>query len=142
MSGPEASSLPATRTGRSRSSRLRSRRSPPARVAMRPFADLAPERFVGAIAPRPVLMVNGIDDPQIPAAAVRTLYDALRPPRELIWLRTGHLMPDDTLLVRALVDTALARLPVLRGGPPAAAVGRHPARRVAFLTAVRRAAKR
>jgi fermentation-respiration switch protein FrsA (DUF1100 family) len=84
---------------------------------MRPFAEFEPARFVGAIAPRPVVMINGVDDPQIPAAAVRALHDALREPKEQIWLRTGHLMPDDTLLIRALVDTALARLPVLRRGP-------------------------
>lgn len=91
-----------------------------ARVAMRSFAEFEPARFVGAIAPRPVVMINGVDDPQIPLAAVRSLYQALRPPKEQIWLRTGHLMPDDTLLVRALVDTAFARLPVLRRDAPLA----------------------
>lgn len=107
-------------------------RGPLARVATRPFAELEPARFVGRIAPRPVVMINGIDDPQIPAHAVRALYDALRPPKTLIWLRTGHLMPDDSLLIRALVDTALARLPVLRRTAPLAdaarADGARPAR--------------
>jgi fermentation-respiration switch protein FrsA (DUF1100 family) len=88
-------------------------RAPVARLAMRPFAEFDPARFVADIAPRPVVMINGVDDPQMPTAAVRALYDALRPPKTLIWLHTGHLMPDDSLLIRALVDTALARLPVL-----------------------------
>jgi hypothetical protein len=44
---------------------------------------------------------------------VQRLYDAARPPKSLIWLRTGHLAPTDSALIRALVDTALARLPVL-----------------------------
>jgi hypothetical protein len=82
-------------------------------LATRPFADLGPERFAGAIAPRPIVMVNGVDDPQMPRPAVQALYDAAGQPKTLIWLRTGHLEPTDSALIRTLVDTALARLPVL-----------------------------
>ena len=88
-------------------------RRPAAWLASRPFAEFFPERFIGRIAPRPIVMINGVDDPQMPAPAVRRLYDAARPPKELIWLHTGHLMPTDSALIRALVDTALGRLPVL-----------------------------
>jgi hypothetical protein len=82
-------------------------------LAMRPFAEFAPERFVARIAPRPLVMVNGLDDPQMPQGAVRSLFDAAREPKTLIWLRTGHLMPTDSALIRVLVDTTLARLPAL-----------------------------
>ncbi len=88
-------------------------RRPAAWLATRPFVAFFPERFIGRIAPRPVVMVNGVDDPQMPVEAVRRLYDAAQPPKELIWLRTGHLAPTDSALIRALVDTAFARLPVL-----------------------------
>lgn len=88
-------------------------RRPAAWLAMRPFAEFAPERFIHHIAPRPVIMVNGIDDPQMPAEAARALYRAARDPREIIWMRTGHLMPTDSALIRTLVDTAMARMPVL-----------------------------
>lgn len=91
-------------------------RRPAAWLATRPFADFFPERFVGRIAPRPVVMVNGIDDPQMPVRAVQRLYDAAQSPKSIVWLRTGHLMPTDSTLIRALVDTALARLPVLQPG--------------------------
>jgi fermentation-respiration switch protein FrsA (DUF1100 family) len=89
-------------------------RRPAAWLAMQPFAEFAPERFIHLIAPRPVIMVNGADDPQMPVDAVRSLYRAARDPRELIWMRTGHLMPTDSALIRSLVDTALARMPVLQ----------------------------
>jgi hypothetical protein len=98
-------------------------RAPAARFAMRSFAEFEPARFVGAIAPRPLLMVNGVDDPQMPVAAVRSLYDAARDPKRIIWLRTGHLMPSDSVLIRALVDTTLARLPVLHASAKSGAVG-------------------
>jgi fermentation-respiration switch protein FrsA (DUF1100 family) len=85
-------------------------------LVMRPFAEFAPEQYVARISPRPIIMVNGIDDPQMPRRAVQSLYDAARQPKTLIWLRTGHLMPDDSTLIRALVDTTLARLPALHSG--------------------------
>jgi hypothetical protein len=88
-------------------------RGPTAWLATRPFADLGPERFARAIAPRPIVMVNGVDDPQMPPSAVQSLYDAAGQPKMLIWLHTGHLEPTDSALIRSLVDTALARMPVL-----------------------------
>lgn len=99
-------------------------RRPLAWLAMRPFAELAPERYIARIAPRPIVMVNGIDDPQMPVPAVRRLYDAARQPKTLIWLRTGHLMPADSALIRALVDTAFDRLPALHEPARAARCGR------------------
>lgn len=99
-------------------------RDPVAAAAMRSFAAFAPERFVGRIAPRPIVMVNGIDDPQMPGTAVRHLYDAAHDPKEIIWLRTGHLMPTDSVLIRALIDTAFSRLPVLRDSLPSSGCAR------------------
>ena len=89
-------------------------RRPLAWLATRPFAAFAPERFIGLIAPRPIVFVNGVDDPQMPVAAVRQLFDAAHAPKSAIWLRTGHLMPTDSALIRTLVDTAFATMSVLR----------------------------
>ena len=101
-------------------------RRPLAWLATRPFAEFAPERFIAFVAPRPIVFVNGVDDPQMPVAAVRRLFDAAREPKSSIWLRTGHLMPTDSALIRTLVDTAFATLSVLRGRPDPARCGRAP----------------
>jgi hypothetical protein len=93
--------------------RPRALRRAAAWIAMRPFADFAPERYIARVAPRPVVMVNGIDDPQMPRRAVEALYAKAREPKRLIWLRTGHLMPGDSALIRTLVDTTLVLLPAL-----------------------------
>jgi hypothetical protein len=79
------------------------------------YYEFEPTQYVAAIAPRPLIMVNGRDDPQMPIQAVRALYGAAREPKSLTWLTTGHLLPTDTALIRVLVDTTLARLPVLEG---------------------------
>jgi len=88
-------------------------RGPLASLAMLPFAPFTPERYVQRIAPRPLVMINGVDDPRMPLTAVHALYDAARDPKVLILLRTGHLMPTDSSLIQSLTDTAMARLPVL-----------------------------
>lgn len=80
------------------------------------YDEFEPTRYIGQIAPRPVVMVNGVDDPVIPVRAVQALFNSAREPKSLIWLRTGHLSPTDSVLIRALVDTTLARLPVLTRG--------------------------
>ena len=72
---------------------------------------------MGLITPRPVMFVNGASDPQMPVAAVRHLADAAREPKTSIWLDTGHLMPTDSALIRALVDTAFATMRGLHAPP-------------------------
>lgn len=85
--------------------------------AVQLYGEFEPTPHIGRIAPRPLLMVNGEDDPQMPVEAVCTLFAAAGDPKAIVWLRTGHLMPTDTDLIRELVDTTLARLPVLDGAP-------------------------
>jgi hypothetical protein len=94
-------------------------RRPLAWLATRPFAAFAPERFIGRVAPRPIVFVNGVDDPQMPVEAVNRLVDAAHAPKSSIGLRTGHLMPTDSALIRTLVDTAFTTMPVLRAASDA-----------------------
>jgi hypothetical protein len=49
-----------------------------------------PVFFAAAIAPRPFLMVNTIDDPVFPRAAVDTLFAAAREPKEQRWRPGTH----------------------------------------------------
>jgi hypothetical protein len=93
-------------------------RSLAAELADQLYGEFEPTRYVEAIAPRPLVMVNGRNDPQMPVEAVRALYAAAGEPKALVWLTTGHLLPTDRRLIRELVDTTLARLPVLEGVRP------------------------
>lgn len=55
------------------------------------LAAMRPIDAVGAIAPRPLLLIGGAQDPVVPAWMVRHLYDAARDPKE-IWIvpDAGH----------------------------------------------------
>ena len=50
-----------------------------------------PVRYVGQIAPRPVLLQNGKDDAVVSPAAGQALQDAAREPKTVIWYEGGHL---------------------------------------------------
>jgi fermentation-respiration switch protein FrsA (DUF1100 family) len=63
---------------------------------------LAPERYAPAIAPRPLLMVNGSEDSLVPRASALALYEAARPPKELIWVRSEHVGPSEAELLSEL----------------------------------------
>jgi hypothetical protein len=71
---------------------------------------LTPERWIGRVAPRPVVMINASEDERIPREAVRILYDSARAPKELVWLPGQHVQRSRPEVVRALVDTVLARM--------------------------------
>ena len=49
-----------------------------------------PAFFAGAIAPRPFLMVNTMDDPVFPREAVQTLFAAAGDPKDLRWHPGTH----------------------------------------------------
>ncbi len=54
---------------------------------------LDPIHFVGRIAPRPLLILSGRQDPIIPRFATEALYDHAKQPKKLIWYNSGHIVP-------------------------------------------------
>jgi dienelactone hydrolase len=54
-------------------------------------AAACPANYIGRIAPRPLLMINGeLDDDFLPATAIRPLQRLAREPREIRWTSGGH----------------------------------------------------
>ena len=88
----------------------------PARAAVAALASalisgprLAPERWVARVAPRPFVMVNALDDSQMPRALVERLYASAREPKSMIWVPGGHVRSRPEV-IRPLVDTVLGRV--------------------------------
>jgi len=64
-------------------------------------AAACPANYIGRISPRPLLMVNGDADPDyIRATSVEPLQRLAKEPREIIWLDTGHLLPQGEIRTR------------------------------------------
>jgi fermentation-respiration switch protein FrsA (DUF1100 family) len=46
---------------------------------------------MGRIAPRPVFMLNGTDDPRLPERCTRLLHEAAGEPKAIRWIDAGHV---------------------------------------------------
>ena len=83
---------------------------------------LEPTRYAARISPRPVLMVNGASDSLIPRSNVDALYEAARPPTDILWVRGEHVHPDETELIGAVSGWIAAWLAKRGLLPPEAAL--------------------
>jgi dienelactone hydrolase len=83
---------------------------------------LEPTRYAARISPRPVLMVNGASDSLIPRSNVDALYEAARPPKDILWVRGEHVHPDETELIGAVSGWIAAWLAKRGLLPPEAAL--------------------
>jgi dienelactone hydrolase len=60
-----------------------------------------PVHFVGAFAPRPLLVLAASRDELIPRSATEALYAAAGEPKQIRWYNSGHVLPPNALLVDA-----------------------------------------
>lgn len=70
---------------------------------------LAPERWAAEIAPRPLVMINAVDDERIPRHSVERLYRSAAEPKEMIWVPGAHVR-SEAEVVRPLIDLVLTRI--------------------------------
>jgi dienelactone hydrolase len=69
---------------------------------------LAPEKWIGRVAPRPVVMLNAQDDERIPRASVDALWEAAREPKQLHWLPGQHMQGNRPETLEQLIEKMLA----------------------------------
>lgn len=74
------------------------------------LAPFEPNRYIGAIAPRPVLIVSGKSDTFFPQASVESLFHHAGEPREWIRHPSEHVMPGERELILELTDIVAQRL--------------------------------
>jgi fermentation-respiration switch protein FrsA (DUF1100 family) len=73
-------------------------------------------RFADKISPTPLVMINGVNDEQIPRYNTELFFNAAREPKKLIWLESKHVRPDNVELTRRIIATLkeeLKRLKIL-----------------------------
>ena len=74
-----------------------------ARSAAVLLKPIEPLRFASAISPRYLLMINGTEDDRIPRKNVEELFEAVREPKELVWITSRHVHPTNVELTRTIV---------------------------------------
>jgi dienelactone hydrolase len=68
----------------------------------------APERWVARVAPRPIVMLNALDDERIPRHTVDALWKSAKDPKRMVWLSGPHVQGNRPDVLAALVDTMFA----------------------------------
>ena len=61
-------------------------------------AVISPSLYVGHIAPRPVLLLNGRQDNTVNEAASKALFAAAKEPKEQMLFDSGHILPTEALV--------------------------------------------
>jgi len=80
---------------------------------------LAPERWVGKISPRPVIVISALDDESIPRESVESLHHALGQPSEVIWMSGPHVLPGREEIIEKITETVFGRIAEEALGPRA-----------------------
>lgn len=65
---------------------------------------LKPERWVGRISPRPVIVVHAQNDPSFPPESLESLHRALRQPYQIIWLGKEHVGVHAQVVIQQIAD--------------------------------------
>jgi hypothetical protein len=77
---------------------------------------LEPMRFADKISPIPLVMINGLNDEQIPRYNTELFFNAAKEPKKLIWLESKHVNVNNPELTRRIISTLkeeLKRLNIL-----------------------------
>jgi dienelactone hydrolase len=69
---------------------------------------LAPEKWIGRVSPRPVVMLNAEEDERIPRESVDALWGAARDPKQIVWLPGLHMQGNRPETLEQLVERMLA----------------------------------
>jgi predicted esterase len=65
--------------------------APAAWIAAVLLSPVEPADYIGEISPRPLFLLNGRNDPRIPAACARILEERAGEPATATWIETGHV---------------------------------------------------
>mgnify|MGYP001352773262 CR=1 FL=1 len=68
----------------------------------RTLQPIDPKNYVGAISPRPVLLMNGEKDQLISLEGGKRMQELANEPKEQVWYDGGHIPPFDRILVTGL----------------------------------------
>ncbi len=70
-----------------------------AKLIAYPFEPL---HYVRHIAPRPLLVLGGLEDERFPKECAQALYDKAQEPKDLVWFKSSHLYPDRKDLINEM----------------------------------------
>jgi alpha-beta hydrolase superfamily lysophospholipase len=73
-------------------------------------SPVEPLKYIGRVAPRPVLMLNGAGDPRMPVECSRLLHEAAGEPKRIRWINAGHVSVRDSAFRERVLNDVRAWL--------------------------------
>jgi hypothetical protein len=64
---------------------------------------IEPMNYIEKISPIPLVMINGTNDEQVPRINTDKFFNAAKEPKNIIWLESQHVNPDNTELTRRII---------------------------------------
>lgn len=74
------------------------------------LSPLEPLRYAKRISPTPLVMINGLQDEQIPRRYAERFYSEARQPKRIVWLESRHVNPRNIELTEKIVAILKAEL--------------------------------
>ncbi len=71
---------------------------------------LTPEHWVGRVAPRPLIVVNALEDTALPPGPVSVLHEAVRAPAEVLWSPGDHVHPKRPETINFITELMFTRM--------------------------------
>ncbi|GAB5452545.1 MAG: hypothetical protein Hals2KO_28730 [Halioglobus sp.] len=71
---------------------------------------LMPERWVGQVSPRPLVVVSALEDSALPPGPVDVLHRAVLPPAEILWSPGDHVHPKRPEIVDFITELMFRRI--------------------------------
>ena len=71
---------------------------------------LTPERWVGQVSPRPLVVVSALEDSALPPGPVEVLHRAVLPPAEILWSPGDHVHPKRPEIVDFITQLMFRRM--------------------------------
>jgi hypothetical protein len=65
---------------------------------------IEPMGYADKISPTPLIMINGLNDEQVPRYNTELFFNAAREPKKLIWLDSKHVNPSNPELTRRIIE--------------------------------------
>jgi dienelactone hydrolase len=66
---------------------------------------LEPMRYIEQLSPTPLIMINGTEDEQIPRENVEMLFAKAKEPKNIVWIESTHVNPNNPVLTKKIIAT-------------------------------------
>lgn len=74
------------------------------------LAPFEPNKYIGHLSPRPLIMINGEGDSFFTRESAESLFEEARDPKEILWHKSPHVTPGEKELIKELTNVVSKKI--------------------------------